>query len=99
MLQSTKVQQRICSSQGAKKDVDEGDAECKAEDPVEDEAGKRENSAATDELLQDSGRRTSGQDISQIALSQRWRRRYCVLSELYSMGLKNNGVMSCNKRV
>ena len=58
--------QRICSSQGTKKDTGEGDAERKAEDPAEDETDKKENSAATDELQQDSGRRTSGQDLSQI---------------------------------
>ena len=58
-------QQRICSSQGTKKDTGEGNAERKAEDPVEDEADKKENSAATD-LQQGSGRRTSEISLSQI---------------------------------
>ena len=58
--------QRICSSQGTKKETGEGDAECKEEDPVEDETDKKENSAVTGELQQDSGRRTSGRDLSQI---------------------------------
>ena len=58
--------QGICSSQGTKKVTDEGDAECKEEDPVEDETDKRENSAVAGELHQDSGQRTSGRDLSQI---------------------------------
>ena len=57
---------RICSSQGTKKETGEGDAECKEEDPVEDETDKKENSAVTGELQQDNGRRTSGRNLSQI---------------------------------
>ena len=95
-------QQRIGNSQGTKKDTDEGGAECKAEDPVEDEADKRENSTAIDEQQDSAHARLRAKIFHRLkmsALRQRWRRRYCVLSELYSMGLRNNGVMSCNKRV
>ena len=56
--------QGICSSQGTKKETGEGHAERKEEDPVEDETDKRENSAATGELQQDSGRWTSGRNLS-----------------------------------
>ena len=42
--------QMVCSSQGTKKETGEGAAERKAEDPVEDETDKRENSAVTGEL-------------------------------------------------
>ena len=58
--------QGICCSQETKKVTDEGDAECKEEDPAEDEPDKRENSVVTGEVHQDSGRRTLGRDLSQI---------------------------------
>ena len=58
--------QGICSSQGTKEVTNEGDAECKEQDSAEDETDKRENSVATGEMPQDSGRRTSGRDLSQI---------------------------------
>ena len=55
----TRSRQGICSSQGTKKETGEGDAECKEEDPAEDE-DKKENPTVTGELQQDSERRTSG---------------------------------------
>ena len=61
--------QGTCSSQGTKKETGEGDAECKEEDPVEDE-DKKENSAVTGELRQDSERRTSGRDLVQIEVEK-----------------------------
>ena len=61
--------QGICSNQGTKKETGEGDAECKEEDPVEDE-DKKENSTITGELQQGSERRTSGRDLVQIEVEK-----------------------------
>ena len=54
--------QGTCHSQETKKVTvtDEGDAECKEEDPAGDEQDKREKSVVTGEMHQDSGRRTLG---------------------------------------
>ena len=70
--------QEVCSSQVTKKETGEGDAECKEEDPVEDE-DKKEGSTATGELQQDSGRRTSGRDLVQIEVEKEVLRAFRIL--------------------
>ena len=70
--------QGVCSSQGTKKETGEGNAECKEEDPVEDE-DKKEGSTVTDELQQDKGRRTSGRDLVQIEVEKEVLRAFRIL--------------------
>ena len=54
------------SSQETKRATNEGDAECKEEDPARDEPEEGENSVVTGEMHQDSGPRTLGRAKSQI---------------------------------
>ena len=74
--------QGIRSSQGTKKETGEGDAECKEEDPGEDES-KKESPTITDEPQQDSERRTmsqtTGQDLVQIEVEKEVLRAFRAL--------------------
>ena len=87
--------QGICSSQGTKKETGEGDAECKEEDPVEDEGIRRrtQQSRVSCNKIVEEGLQ------AEISFRLRLRRRYFALSEFYSMGLKNNGIIRCSKKV